>query len=68
MACASVPLIIGTVTRLFLASSIPFEIASVTSFALPSPTPTVPFPLPTTTMALKLKRRPPFTTFATCFM
>src|SRR6188508_3875960 len=35
--CGTVPLIIGTFTRCFLASSIPFVIASVTSFALPRP-------------------------------
>src|SRR5581483_10901214 len=42
--------------------------ASGTSFALPRPTPTRPFESPTTTSAEKLKRRPPFTTFATRLM
>ena len=55
----------GTRTRCFLASSTPLRIASGTSPALPSPAPTTPLPSPTTTTALKLKRRPPFTTFAT---
>src|SRR5207237_1089013 len=49
-------------------SSIPLRIASGTSLALPSPKPTCPLPSPTTTSALKLKRRPPFTTFATRLM
>src|SRR5262249_54068354 len=43
----------------------PLRIASGTSFALPRPNPTRPLLSPTTTSALKLKRRPPFTTFAT---
>ena len=55
----------GTRIRCFLATSAPLRIASGTSFALPRPTPTIPLPSPTTTSALKLKRRPPFTTFAT---
>src|SRR5881392_3103471 len=42
--------------------------ASGTSLALPSPTPTCPDSSPTTTSAEKLKRRPPFTTFATRLM
>src|SRR3989442_9936807 len=63
-----VPSWMGTATMLFLASSIPLRIASGTSFALPSPKPTCPFRSPTTTSALKLKRRPPFTTFATRLM
>ena len=46
----------------------PLRIASGTSFALPRPKPTCPLPSPTTTSALKLKRRPPFTTFATRLM
>src|SRR5438094_7269463 len=60
-----VPSVMGTASMLFLASSIPLRIASGTSLALPSPKPTCPLPSPTTTSALKLKRRPPFTTFAT---
>jgi hypothetical protein len=38
--------------------------ASETSFALPNPHPTFPSWSPATINALKLKRRPPFTTFA----
>src|SRR5215470_6058961 len=52
----------------FFAFSMPLRIASGTSFAFPSPKPTRPFASPTTTSALKLKRRPPFTTFATRLM
>src|SRR5438093_212043 len=63
-----VPSVMGTASMLFLASSIPLRIASGTSLALPSPKPTCPLPSPTTTSALKLKRRPPFTTFATRLM
>src|SRR5438552_2787108 len=63
-----VPSVMGTARRLFLASSMPLRIASGTSLALPSPKPTCPFWSPTTTSALKLKRRPPFTTFATRLM
>ena len=63
--CGTVPLITGTFTRFFFASSIPLVIASVTSFAFPSPYPTTPLPSPSTTIAEKLKRRPPFTTLAT---
>src|ERR671916_2535913 len=55
----------GTLIRCFFASSTPLRIASGTSPALPMPAPTVPLPSPTTTTALKLKRRPPWTTFAT---
>src|SRR5687767_14668297 len=55
----------GTLMRCFFASSTPLRIASGTSPALPMPAPTVPLPSPTTTTALKLKRRPPWTTFAT---
>jgi hypothetical protein len=40
ISCATVPLIIETFTTFFFASSIPFDIASVTSLALPRPTPT----------------------------
>ena len=47
----------------FLASSVPFRIASATSLALPKPTPTCPARSPTTTRALKLNLRPPLTTF-----
>src|SRR6476661_1332825 len=50
------------------ACSLPLRIASGTSLALPMPTPTWPLPSPTTISALKLKRRPPFTTFATRLM
>src|SRR5205814_9623008 len=46
------------------AASEAFRIASATSFALPNPTPTWPSWSPATINALKLKRRPPFTTFA----
>src|SRR3989449_2771222 len=63
-----VPSMMGTSRRLFLASSMALRIASGTSLALPSPKPTCPFWSPTTTSALKLKRRPPFTTFATRLM
>ncbi len=63
--CGTVCLNKGTRTRFFLASSIPFAIASVTSFALPKPYPTTPLPSPTTTMAEKLNLLPPFTTLAT---
>src|SRR2546428_713405 len=59
-----VPSMMGTSRRLFLASSMALRIASGTSLALPSPKPTCPFWSPTTTSAWKLKRRPPFTTFA----
>src|SRR5690554_6370427 len=40
------------------ASSIPLEIASVISFALPKPWPTIPFSFPTTTIEEKLNVRP----------
>src|SRR5215468_9779578 len=63
-----VPSTSGTSTMPFLAFSIPLRIASGTSLALPSPKPTRPALSPTTTSALKLKRRPPFTTFATRLM
>src|SRR5262245_37347811 len=63
-----VPSVIGTSSMLFLASSMPFRMASGTSFALPRPKPTLPLPSPTTTSALKLNRRPPFTTLATRLM
>src|SRR6476659_11068237 len=63
-----VPCITGTCTRFFFASSIPFVIASCTSFALPSPWPTTPFSFPTTTIAEKLKVRPPFVVFTTRLM
>src|SRR5262245_39677333 len=63
-----VPSTRGTSSMLFLAFSMPLRIASGTSFALPSPNPTRPALSPTTTNALKLKRRPPFTTFATRLM
>jgi hypothetical protein len=46
------------------AASDAFRIASETSFALPNPQPTIPSWSPATISALKLKRRPPFTTFA----
>src|SRR5436190_16680472 len=46
------------------AASEAFRIASDTSFALPNPHPTFPSWSPATISALKLKRRPPFTTFA----
>src|SRR3954452_22631256 len=55
----------GTSNRFFLASSVPFWIASGTSFALPYPRPTRPLPSPTTTSAVKEKRRPPLTTLGT---
>src|SRR5437763_13669738 len=48
----------------FRADSDALRIASATSFALPKPTPTLPSWSPATIRALKLKRRPPFTTFA----
>ncbi len=47
-----------------LAISTPLRMASLTSLALPMPRPTFDLPSPTATRALKLKRRPPFTTFA----
>src|SRR5229473_21301 len=46
------------------AASDAFRMASETSFALPNPQPTIPSWSPATINALKLKRRPPFTTFA----
>lgn len=46
------------------AFSVPFLMASGTSFALPCPTPKLPFLSPTTTNAEKLNRRPPLTTLA----
>src|SRR5205823_3628560 len=46
------------------AASEAFRIASDTSLALPNPHPTFPSRSPATINALKLKRRPPFTTFA----
>src|ERR1700704_3817787 len=46
------------------AASDALRIASETSFALPNPHPTIPSWSPATISALKLKRRPPFTTFA----
>src|SRR5260221_2081275 len=55
----------GIVTRLRRAASTALRTASDTSFALPDAKPTRPCPSPTATSALKLKRRPPFTTFAT---
>src|SRR5580700_1960766 len=51
--------------RLLRAFSTALRIASGTSVALPIAKPTFPFRSPTTTSALKLKRFPPFTTFAT---
>src|SRR5205814_8627287 len=48
----------------FRAASEALRIASETSFALPNPQPTFPSWSPATINALKLKRRPPFTTFA----
>src|ERR671916_2119918 len=63
--CGIVVLRIGTLNISRLARSWPFAIAEGTVLALPRPTPTLPLPSPTTTRALKLKRRPPFTTFAT---
>jgi hypothetical protein len=50
------------------AASEAFRIASETSLALPNPYPTRPSWSPATIKALKLKRRPPFTTFAQRFM
>src|SRR5215217_4066339 len=55
----------ATSKRLFFASSVPFWMASGTSFALPYPRPTRPLPSPTTTSAVNENRRPPFTTLAT---
>ena len=54
-----------TLTRFFLASSIPLRIASGTSPDLPRPKPTVPLPSPTTTRAANLNIRPPLTVFET---
>src|SRR6188472_3073590 len=63
-----VPCIIGTFIKFFLASSIPFVIASCTSLAFPIPWPTTPASLPTTTNAEKLKARPPFVVLTTRLM
>src|ERR671935_2545006 len=65
ISCGMVRSVSGTRMTCFFASSTPFLIASGTSSALPRPAPTCPRPSPTTTTAEKLKRRPPFTTFAT---
>ena len=54
--------------KIFLASSIPFLIASGISIDLPVPTPICPFSSPTTTSALNLKFLPPLTTLVTLFM
>ena len=59
---------IGTTIKLRRAMEMPLRIASGTALALPRPKPTRPWPSPTTITALKLKRRPPFTTFATRLM
>ena len=56
-----------TLTRFFLASSMPLRMASGTSAALPRPKPTVPLPSPTTTSAANLKIRPPLTVLETRF-
>ena len=53
ISCGIVVFIIGTSTKLFLASSTAFLIASGISIALPVPIPTFPFLSPTTTTALK---------------
>src|SRR5688572_31749448 len=63
-----VPCITGTLIKFFFASSIPFVIASCTSFAFPKPCPTTPFSFPTTTNAEKLNERPPFVVFTTRLM
>ena len=58
----------GTVTRFFLAISIPLRMASGTSRALPAPKPTRPLPSPITTSAENEKFLPPFTTLVTRLM
>src|SRR5262245_10893973 len=63
-----VPDLRGICTRFFFACCTAFAIATGTSAALPFPIPTHPCPSPTTTSAQKLKRFPPFTTFATRLM
>ena len=52
----------------FLAISMPFLMATGTSFALPAPKPTRPLPSPTTTSAEKQKFLPPLTTLVTRLM
>ncbi|AAO37043.1 ribosomal protein [Clostridium tetani E88] len=68
MLCGTVVPTICTLTKFFLASSMPFLIASGISIDLPIPTPTWPFSSPTTTRALNLKFLPPLTTLATLFI
>ena len=63
--CGRVPFLIGILTKFFLASSIAFEIATGTSFDLPSHCPITPFSSPTTTIAEKPNARPPLVTLVT---
>ena len=68
ISCGIVVPLSETLTRFFLASSIPLRIASGTSPALPRPNPTVPLPSPTTTSAANLNIRPPLTVLETRFI
>src|SRR6266852_3017064 len=65
ISCGIVPPVSGTSDMRRRAASTALRTASLTSLALPVAIPTWPLPSPTATSALKLKRRPPFTTFAT---
>src|SRR5450432_2365329 len=65
ISCGIVLPVRGMLDMLRRAASTALRTASDTSFAFPVATPTLPRPSPTATSALKLKRRPPFTTFAT---
>src|SRR5437899_5331564 len=65
ISCGIVPPVSGISFMRRRAASTALRTASLTSFALPVAIPTCPLPSPTATSALKLKRRPPFTTFAT---